>query len=277
MRSLVFGGGGIRVIAFVGALKHLQDEGYLNDTESYYGVSAGALVGFLLAIGYSIDELADLLGSFDFMKFQKPTAEMLLNITETLGADNGEEMVKCIQEFMIKRGYDANIKFAEFTKLTGKSLYIYATNLNTVKLVEFSKIATPNARLVDALRASMSVPGWLTPVRTVGGILVDGGLQNNYPMECVPVGDRESAVGFTFANNASTRDTIDGLGAYIEQLVACATLPKAAAAIRRFINKTIVINIDSFPTFKFDLTNDDRDWLVNRGYIAAGEWINKPK
>ncbi len=52
-----------------------------------------------------------------------------------------------------------------------------------------------NGNLVDAIRASISVPGILTPVRMNGSILVDGGLVNPVPVSVA----REMGADFVIA------------------------------------------------------------------------------
>lgn len=276
-QSLVLGGGGIRVIAYYGVLRQLESAGKLATIKNFYGVSAGALVCVLLAAGYTIEELGKLLRSMDFFAFQNISADLILNILDELGADKGHQMHSKVHEFLTAKGMAPTITFAQLADLTGNQLHIYATNLNTVSLVHLSAETTPNMEIAHALRISMSVPGWLTPIRQPDAtcVLVDGGMSNNYPFDCIPAEKRGSAIGITFSPVASSCEKIETIGQYIEQIVTCATLPRAARNIRRFSDKTILIDIDRFPTFKFDLSEEEKDWLVARGTAAADVYLSK--
>ncbi len=64
--NLVLSGGGVKGIAFLGALEVSQKRGY--DFENIAGVSAGALVGACVAAGYKADELKKIMDEFDFAK-----------------------------------------------------------------------------------------------------------------------------------------------------------------------------------------------------------------
>ena len=68
-KNLVFEGGGVKGIAYVGALEVLDKEGILKDIKRVAGTSAGALVAVLIGLGYSAKELKDILWSINFQNF----------------------------------------------------------------------------------------------------------------------------------------------------------------------------------------------------------------
>ena len=51
-RNLVFEGGGVKGIAYAGALKELEKKGLLTSLQRVAGTSAGAITATLLAVGY---------------------------------------------------------------------------------------------------------------------------------------------------------------------------------------------------------------------------------
>ena len=60
----VFEGGGVRGIAFIGAIQVMEASGY--EWESLAGTSAGAVVAALLACGYSGEELMGIMSTLDY-------------------------------------------------------------------------------------------------------------------------------------------------------------------------------------------------------------------
>src|SRR5260370_34948133 len=64
----VFEGGGVKGIGLVGALAHLEEQGY--QPVNLAGTSAGAIVAALHAAGYSARELKDIIAGLDFRKFE---------------------------------------------------------------------------------------------------------------------------------------------------------------------------------------------------------------
>ena len=58
-RNLVMEGGGVRGIAYGGALQELQAQGILPHIERVGGTSAGAIQAALLAVGYAPDAIVE--------------------------------------------------------------------------------------------------------------------------------------------------------------------------------------------------------------------------
>lgn len=68
-RNLVFEGGGVKGIAYVGAMESLGRRRILSDIERAGGTSAGAINAALFALGYSNPQVRDLLANLDFTDF----------------------------------------------------------------------------------------------------------------------------------------------------------------------------------------------------------------
>ncbi|WP_243633290.1 patatin-like phospholipase family protein [Paenibacillus xerothermodurans] len=56
-RNLVFEGGGVKGIAYAGALEVLKDEGILENIRRTGGSSAGAIIALLIGLNYSVDQI----------------------------------------------------------------------------------------------------------------------------------------------------------------------------------------------------------------------------
>ena len=68
-RNLVFEGGGVKGIAYVGALDVLIDKGIISNIQRIGGTSAGAINAILLGLGFTPQETQDILWSLDFNEF----------------------------------------------------------------------------------------------------------------------------------------------------------------------------------------------------------------
>ena len=68
-KNLVFEGGGVKGIAYVGALEVLEKEQILGNIKRVAGTSAGAMVAVLIGLGYSAEELKDILWKINFRNF----------------------------------------------------------------------------------------------------------------------------------------------------------------------------------------------------------------
>ena len=60
-RNLVFEGGGVKGIAYVGAMQVLEEKSILADIQRVGGTSVGAINALLFALGYDNNEQRDIL------------------------------------------------------------------------------------------------------------------------------------------------------------------------------------------------------------------------
>lgn len=70
IRNLVFEGGGVKGIAYGGALKVMEEKGILDGLQRVAGTSAGAITATLLAVGYLADAVGDVIAKTDFRDFE---------------------------------------------------------------------------------------------------------------------------------------------------------------------------------------------------------------
>ena len=70
-KNLVFKGGGIRGIAYLGALEVLDKKGILEQAENVAGASAGAITALLVSLGYSFEEIKTRANALDYKKIQQ--------------------------------------------------------------------------------------------------------------------------------------------------------------------------------------------------------------
>ena len=68
-RNLVFEGGGVKGIAYIGAMKVIEDKGILENVLRVGGTSAGAINATLVALGFTNDEQRGILQKLDFNNF----------------------------------------------------------------------------------------------------------------------------------------------------------------------------------------------------------------
>ena len=68
-KNLVFEGGGVKGIAYVGALEVLDKEGILKNIKRVAGTSAGAMVAVLVGLNYTAKEISEILWNLNFQNF----------------------------------------------------------------------------------------------------------------------------------------------------------------------------------------------------------------
>ena len=161
IKNIVFEGAGIRGIAYCGAIHELENRGMLPLIEKVGGTSAGAITALCVSLGYSSDEIAGLLYSTNFSKFNDGKfffAGGINRMNKYFGWYRGEKFVKWLEKIIVKKTGNADISFEELYKKGFKDLYITATILNAQKLVVLSRKTYPRMKIKDAVRISISIP-----------------------------------------------------------------------------------------------------------------------
>lgn len=278
-RWYVFSGGGMRGLSYIGALEVLGS--MPNHNRAYAGVSIGALVAFLCYIGKTTGELRTIAYDLDFDSLQHVDEETVLGILDTCGIDDGAGLAAFLERLLVGAGFKPSVTFADLKGPScASALRLYATRLADGVLVEFSGRATPHVRVVDALRASMALPLYFTPVVIDGAAYVDGGLVNNYPMDTLSPAEQRSAVGFLlrkdggkpFNYHGEEGDTFVG---YAKQLICIIGIDLYRAQLKRFEKQTLLIDCSDIDILDFSMSRTDKERIIEKGAEAMRAFLVK--
>jgi NTE family protein len=202
-RNLVLEGGGIRGVAYCGAIEELERQGVLKNIKRVGGTSAGAIHASMLALGFSATEITELVNNVKFESFNDGRYIFIGGISRTIkryGWYQGKRFTHWIEKRIETKTGDKNLTLGQLHDLAmagkGRDLFVMATNLSQQRAVALSYQTYPNMRVADAVRASMSIPLYYNAVfvDSLGrvydrpqidiktDVLVDGGVTLNYPI-----------------------------------------------------------------------------------------------
>jgi len=187
-RNLVFEGGGVKGIAYVGAMRELSKKGLLKNIVRVGGTSAGAINALIFALGYSIDEQEKILNSTDFEKFMDDSFGFIRDfkrLWNEFGWSKGDFFTNWIESLIKTKLKNTKATFADLKKAGCPDLYVIGTNLSTGYSETFSYERHPDMPLSTALRISMSIPLFFRAKRygKRDDVYVDGGVMLNYPVK----------------------------------------------------------------------------------------------
>lgn len=160
--SLVLGSGGARGLAHIGVIRALEEHGRYS-IRSIAGSSIGALIGGLYAAG-KLDTYTEWVRGLSMVDIWR-----LLDFSFTgQGLFEGERLMKKLCDLVGDiRMEDLDISFAAT-----------ASDIERRQVVRIDQ-----GPLFDAIRASIAIPGFFTPVLHEGRLLVDGGLLSPLPTD----------------------------------------------------------------------------------------------
>ena len=201
--GLALGGGGARGFAHIGVLKRLEEVGVKPDIIT--GTSMGSLVGAVYTRTGDAQATYEILeGMVMSEEFQKLGLH-LINVNRRGGESFWHQVSSAIQDRIViniaqsKKGLVPSDKLEDAVKMAisddvwsrdGMELGIVATDLYSGEDVYFTE-----GSLVDAVMASIALPGFLPPMEIGGRTLVDGGASQQVPIRMA----REMGADFVLA------------------------------------------------------------------------------
>jgi len=260
---LVLSGGGARGAAHVGVLKVLEE--LRVPVDCVVGTSMGAIVGAAYASGATVPEMETVLGTLStriLFKELPPREERsvhlkiddasnLARLELGLGADGlllPKGLVSGVQLESVLRRLSKVHGFQRFDDLPIPFRAV-ATDLVTGKAVVLSQ-----GELASAMRASMSVPAVIEPLRVEGRLLVDGGLTNNLPVDVARAMGADVVIAVNLGTplmRAEELNSILGVTAQMMNILTEQNVQASLASLRP-TDVLVVPHLDDFSASDFD-------------------------
>lgn len=275
--TCIFGGGAIRGMSYVGAVKAMEDLCISSNTIA--GSSVGAVFAGLLAVGYSADELKEVFMQVNYELFR----DIHFGFGKDFAISKGGIFLDWLRELIEKKYYgdkykkDGNppVTFADLDK----NLIVITTDLTNFKYKEFSKFETPDFEVAYAIRISSTMPGLMKPVEESGSLLVDGDLQKSWPLwrlsrNLCP--DNQRVLEFRLEGDYEGK----GQNAvnFMNTIYSCVTSLATDFIIETYGYRDkfdyIKINTGSVVVVDFSLSREKRDELMNIGYLQTLDYFN---
>jgi len=177
--TLIFSGGGVRGIVFVGALEELQQQhpGALAQLKHAAGTSIGAIMALLLACRIELPRIKSLFCSSLWNDLYQEID--LSGLFFHLGM---LDSMKTIWPSVVQFLASPDETFAELKQRTGINLLVCVTNVDTKRYEYHSAELTPLYEVAKSVVASCALPVIFSPVVIHNKRYVDGGVLNNTPV-----------------------------------------------------------------------------------------------
>lgn len=306
LKTLIFSGAGALGIAYSGCIRALHELGALQGIETLGGSSAGSIISYVVALGYTPDEIEKIVRKTDFGEFLECPGNRLVKVNlqkiltkkgyakkhpaqteivrERLFKTNAMSTNTTVKAFLDKLctdKYGKALTFKELYEKTGKTLVITGCDIGTRQEKYNSWETTPNLLVQDAVLASMSIPMVFPPIKLYDDedfCVVDGGTLNNLP---VNIGQGTPSlyvvIGEPIEKQGEFHETL-GIFSFLSNLAQTLfnNSYQYIFSIDAIKDKTVQVPVpDGLGALTFDMTDQQKDELEQNGYKAIMRYFGK--
>jgi len=300
IKHIVISGGGPTGLLSYGAVKYLEQQKFwsMDNVESIYGTSIGALFGVILSLQHDWKTIDDYIIKcpWDTILKKNSTFHDVLDVYTNKGIMSGDFFDIIMKPLLLAKDLTLDVTLDELYQFNKKEIHIMTVELNTFKLVNLSYKTHPSLKVMDAIKMSCAFPIIFSPkifVETENNkkeegqvegcsdrvcCYIDGGVMCNYPVnicmedqQCDP----DEIIGFRNIWE-KYHETIDNESSLVDFLKIC-----VKQMIRKLENEKSYVNIKNEVssvseiidyTSWFDLCSDEnkRIHYIQRG-MTYGE------
>jgi len=283
IKHLVISGGGPIMIQILSTIQELERKEYLNmeNIESIYGTSAGAIVGIMISLKFDWETLNDYIIKRPWQDVFPLKVQNILDAYSKKGIFDIKTVEKCFKPLFDAKDISLDINMKDFYELTKIDLHIFSFEVNEYKVVEISYKTHPDLKVLQAIQMTCALPVLISPVCMDDKCYMDGGVGCNYPLSfCIDDGKEPSEIlGFKnkysdvkiCINNEST------LLDYILRFLFKAIFNITNNYIQPVIQNEVICDTTylTFEIFKSALTNIDvRRELFEKGKQTAHNFLD---
>ena len=275
----IFGGGAIRGLAYLGALRAMKELGI--SIKSFAGSSVGAVFAAYASLDYTFEEFQEIFKEVNFDLFR----DVRFDLTKKFAISKGEHFLDWIRTGIEKKFYKENYQKGQNPPVTFKDIdkdfFVITTNINGCNPYVFSKYTTPDFEVAQAVRISTSLPGLLEPFEYEKNVLIDGEIMKSWPMWriCDILCPKDCRVIEFRLEGAKCWPDVKNSVEYLNAVFATMSNFATEYIMETYQPKDkfdyIKIDTNHILPVQFTLPQSERDKLVELGYATTMEYFKK--
>lgn len=264
--------------AYAGAIEALDDYKLLDKVLRVGGTSSGSITAALVGLRFTSQEIKEITHAIPFRDFGDHWDPV--RILTKYGIYKGDAFLTWMKGVITNKTGIQDITFAQWVERGFLELKVFATDLNTSSIREFSNQTTPDVIVAESLRASMAVPFFFSAWKFPGGkpddhVYIDGGTVYSYPVTCF--NDLPKTLGFFLYNEAPVVSDLgyDDILKYSHSLFTAMTNAQDQDFGRDKEEEAVTVKISDLGISSLDLkiTDEERARLFNAGKKATMDYL----
>ncbi len=278
-KNLVFEGGGMTGLAYIGCLKVLEENQIVDNIENFAGTSSGAIMAFLISIGYTANELYNITKNINWKKMvlKRHWIYQFFHFWNNYGLFKYDNIENTLKQFCLDKLGKSDFTFDELYQVTKKNLILVGVNVSKKQQEYFCKNTTPNMSVIKAIKISSSFPFIFDPIKHNNMLYIDGGVMNNFPIEYFNNSDETLGVNITEDNDNLHKDeNIKNIFNFGINILYSILLVQEHCDLRQSRNNIIYIKTNSANILQnIILMNQNLDVLYEMGIKYTRKYFQK--
>ncbi|MBM3253521.1 MAG: patatin-like phospholipase family protein [Candidatus Omnitrophica bacterium] len=285
--NAIFSGGGVSSLALSGAIYACDEEAIV--FKRVGGTSAGAVLASLYAAGYTPREIAKIISDTDFKNFVQGEIKFpyfiihIDSLAKNYSYFNSDVIYKWIKELLNKKG------ISTFKDLK-VPLKIVATDIFHHRRVIFDKEKYPDLEVAEAIKMSVAIPLFFTPVEWNDPLLpagnskclmLDGSILSTYPADLFGHFTERDVPTFGFILVDDERNDVGSISDvvdFMKQIINTVNIYHDTEAIKKApYVYSITISSGKIRSIQFDISEEDKKALFDLGYNKMKEYLKNWK
>lgn len=271
IENLAIDSGGINGLTYLGSLKYLYEKKLLDNLKRILGSSIGSLIGLLICLNFTIDDIIDLGLNINFSNILNMNNNFL-EITTNFGYDNGNKLEKLIKSIIKSKMKKEEVTFKELYEYNPIELNVLVSNITDNKEEYFNKDNNPDMLVWEAVRISCNIPLIFHPYKLNDKYYTDGALNccsSKY------FNDPKKSLSMSISNLKDINNKIDTFYDYIKKLIYYPI--KQIKSLNIDENNTLELSFKDKHNndFPLNLEKEDKNILINHGYDKTKKNIDK--
>lgn len=294
IKNLAFEGGGVKGVAYAGAVEVLEEYDMLKNIEKVAGTSAGSIVACLVALNFTGEDIWNIVKAMPMKSFEDKA--WFGSKLHNYGIHPAKTFLKWLEDTVKEKGITPTTTFADMqAKKEFKELHVFASDIYAHKVQEFSPQTTPKTYVIEAIRASMSIPLFFYAWKFSNNepndhLYVDGGMVYNYPITAFdpkpadpdqPILPNMETLGFHL-DNLSGEENVNKFGYghwvdYVKNTFETLMRSQNIEFLRdpQNLQRSIRINDLGVSATNFDLSDAMKEHLRGNGRKATESFMEK--
>ena len=272
--TIVMSGGSINGITILGALQYLKDKNLINNIKNYIGTSIGAVLSYLLIIGYTPVEVIVYLCTH-YQLFERLKCFNIVNASRGEGAVSFSSISDELEKMTIDK-VGKVLNMGDLEDRFEKKFMCITYNTTKSKAEYLSGENTPDLPCLTAIRMTCNLPLVFEAYKYGDSFYIDGGLVNNFPLDIAEkMGSK--VIGIFLSYDISEDNPNRNLLEFIYKLLYVPIADSTASKVLNKLDSSTIIELKTgnMNFFNFDVTSKMKLEMFSVGYEETKKFFEE--